>query len=554
MHTSRLTEENIYKWLTVATFLLTAIVILSNFRNYGMSWDEYYRFRSGDAKLAYYQALFKSENVQTHVDHYPGLFDLTLAAIHPYFPWNRITTGHLLSSLFGLAALLGVVATARRLKGWSVAFWSLLFIVTVPRFYGHISFNPKDIPFAATYIWGLYCLLRYIQELPNPRWPTTLLTGMCFGLCMSMRVGGLLLFCYLGLALTLILIYQAVKHSLNFPDLKQHTLKLTPHLLVTALIACAILLFWWPHSHQDFFKSTTETLSTLSKWKANEGQWKLLVLFDGYYFREFDLPFYYWPWMFVITTPLFKLLLIAVGFISFVRYCTDAIRQQGALSLRNLQLFMLVFTAIFPVAYVIVSGATVFDGIRHLMFVFTPLAICVGLLVHKLLKTLPYKQIAATILFIAMSTPLYKMAALHPYEYIFYNALIGGTEGAQGSYETDYWGLSNRAAVEALVEHLENEDPNFHQKHYLIQTSGPTWLASRFFPDNFHLTLDEHAADFFIANSRHDAHKDLKNPIIIRIHRNTVDLTVVEDKRAAKAAFFQSLQDTTQKAETKSSQ
>lgn len=37
--------------------------------------------------------------------------------------------------------------------------------------------------------------------------------------------------------------------------------------------------------------------------------------------------------------------------------------------------------------------------------------------------------------------------ALYPYEYIYYNSLVGGVDGAQGSYELDYWCTSLRETI-----------------------------------------------------------------------------------------------------------
>jgi hypothetical protein len=36
---------------------------------------------------------------------------------------------------------------------------------------------------------------------------------------------------------------------------------------------------------------------------------------------------------------------------------------------------------------------------------------------------------------------------LHPYEYVYYNALVNGTGGAFRYYETDYWGTSFTEAM-----------------------------------------------------------------------------------------------------------
>ena len=39
------------------------------------------------------------------------------------------------------------------------------------------------------------------------------------------------------------------------------------------------------------------------------------------------------------------------------------------------------------------------------------------------------------------------IAELHPYEYVYYNALMGGTSGAAEKYELDYWCVSGREAM-----------------------------------------------------------------------------------------------------------
>jgi hypothetical protein len=41
---------------------------------------------------------------------------------------------------------------------------------------------------------------------------------------------------------------------------------------------------------------------------------------------------------------------------------------------------------------------------------------------------------------------------LHPYEYTYYNSIVGGTSGAEGSFETDYWLTCYKEAAEAFGE------------------------------------------------------------------------------------------------------
>src|SRR5690606_1233521 len=74
----------------------------------------------------------------------------------------------------------------------------------------HAFFNPKDIPFAAAYVWGLWALLRAVRG-DNYCWRSALIFGLLAGACMAVRVGGLLLLCYAGLFILIGLMINWVK-------------------------------------------------------------------------------------------------------------------------------------------------------------------------------------------------------------------------------------------------------------------------------------------------------------------------------------------------------
>ncbi|MBK7451934.1 MAG: hypothetical protein IPJ47_22015 [Anaerolineales bacterium] len=44
---------------------------------------------------------------------------------------------------------------------------------------------------------------------------------------------------------------------------------------------------------------------------------------------------------------------------------------------------------------------------------------------------------------------LFAIVRLHPYEYSYYS-FIGGVDGAEKKFETDYWGISFKEAMEYL--------------------------------------------------------------------------------------------------------
>lgn len=73
-----------------------------------------------------------------------------------------------------------------------------VFLILTPRYYGHAFNNHKDIPFAVCYIWSIYGLIRGLERWP--KLPVSWLAGigLAIGATMGIRVGGIILFLYLG--------------------------------------------------------------------------------------------------------------------------------------------------------------------------------------------------------------------------------------------------------------------------------------------------------------------------------------------------------------------
>jgi len=48
----------------------------------------------------------------------------------------------------------------------------------------------------------------------------------------------------------------------------------------------------------------------------------------------------------------------------------------------------------------------------------------------------------------------------HPHEYVYFNPLVGGLDGAKEDYETDYWGNSLRSGAEWIAKKHLKESPD----------------------------------------------------------------------------------------------
>jgi asparagine N-glycosylation enzyme membrane subunit Stt3 len=140
-------------------------VLLHTFSDYGMSWDEYYRQSEGHKKLVYYQNLLAGHwaPYDSQADLYPGFYDLLHQGVNQISPLGPIATDHLLTALFAWLAAWGAYHLGRRLGNEKAGFFAALFTLLFPHFYGHAFINPKDIPFAAGFIWSLYYIVKVID-------------------------------------------------------------------------------------------------------------------------------------------------------------------------------------------------------------------------------------------------------------------------------------------------------------------------------------------------------------------------------------------------------
>jgi hypothetical protein len=117
--------------------------------------------------------------------------------------------------------------------------------------------------------------------------------------------------------------------------------------------------------------------------------------------------------------------------------------------------------------------------------------------------------------------------SLHPYEYMYYNSLVGGVGNVQGRFETDYWLTSYREAAE-YVNVIASPDS-------LIWVEGPGHLYSIFAKneENVYSWSNDQAPgpyDYMVVTTRYDFDKTVypDAQIIHKIERGGAVLAVIK--------------------------
>jgi len=484
--------------------------------DYGMSWDEPTRWASGDMKLDYYERLYQSEDKDAvwgsmGRDLYPGLFDLPLAALHKYGHLDRFWWGHFFSFLYGLVGALSAGGIVYLITGsLPVSFFTVLSVITMPRYFGHMFINPKDIPFAGVYTLGIFLIIWRLFRSSSISWKDIVLVGIGAGLAMSMRTVGGIIILYAILCCWLL---NGIPNGLFF---KKGTLyKTALQSIMIAAIACSILLVFWPYAHQNPFKASTATVVALQS-DAREKP----LLFMGEMMNAGDAPYYALPWMWMITIPLGYIILFIAGAISY--------RRTSLTYPDYLKSGLLGISICFPLLFILLTQSSLHNGIRHTLFLFPPFCALLGIMLFESIQAQQRNKRIQYLIYFALSiflgSNLYSLIRLHPYEYTFFNALIGGTAGAYGQYETEYWFTSNREAVEWLNQYVAAQN----EQDVRLLITGPHHGVKPFLSDKIKL-VDQHAnPDYLILNSQMLMNELFPGKEIHRIEKAGLPIVIIK--------------------------
>jgi hypothetical protein len=300
---------------------------------------------------------------------------------------------------------------------------------------------------------------------------------------------------------------------------------------IVGLVAYLTLLPWWPGSHKDLLSTSSSTLQQLHS-RASD----IPLFFRGELIWAADAPFDYTLWMFVIkaTELLLVGLLLLLPFTWF-RLRMHFSRGSGLQSLPAL--VVLTLGGFFPLFYLTLTAPALHNGARHFLFTFPALCVCAAWAYLELGDWLREHRrsmwrFAQFVFGVLLMLPFVSLVRLHPYQYVYFNSLAGGPTGAYGSYETEYWFTSSKAAVEQLESYV-NANPILipEKRPVRVFILGPWQVAEPFLSDRFVLTSDASTADFYILNTQMLMHTHFEGKELFRIERMGVPICMVRQRQ-----------------------
>lgn len=500
-------------------FVLAVLV----FRDYGISNDEEVQHRYGELIINYYAsgfrdtALFNYKNLYL----YGGLFDVLAVGAAKLLPFDPFLIRHFLSAMIGVAGIAGAWATARLIAGPRAGLIALIALAVCGPYFGGMFNHTKDVPFAAAMIGAIYFLLRAARDLPAPRWRDVIGFGLMLGAATGLRAMGLLLIGYAGL-----LVLMSVPRPFRFVDgavfLSKSALRFAPAVLIGYLLMIAA----WPWAWLAPFNPLRAIFSFA------HFHYEIRTIVAGEVYRMADVPWWYVPFYLLIKVPL----VVYAGALCALVASVWALARDGLSKLprRHVETAFLVFVAVFPVLCEAIAEGPAFTGMRHFMFVLPPLAVLAGIGFDALLTALsPRRWIAAaaaSALMLSFAWNASVLVRLHPYEYMFYNPLVGGLEGAARQYEMDYWVNMMPEAVRALHDYLGLAQEK-SQRVYTVGVCGEKFSFDNYADKRLQASPGWLEADFFIAPTQMNCDRLVDGRVIATIKRFGVPIGVVKDRR-----------------------
>ena len=509
---------------------LFAIAGIATLDDYGVPRDEHFH-RLTAITFADYTLGISEEPPIRHDRYYGVVFEMSLLlterALGLQDTRDIYLTRHLIMHLFFIAGGFACGMLAYRMTGsrW-IALFAMLTFLLHPRLYAHSFFNVKDVPFAALLAIALYMAQRAFRKDTAGAF---LLCGICVGLAINQRVFGLML-------LPMIPAMRAL-------DLWQAAREERMRILASAGIFAAAALGTMYIVHPYYWENPLrfiEGIRVLSHHPTISEN-----LFMGKVYLSYAVPWHYIPVWFAITAPPVALTLGALG---AAAVCWQTItRPLAALRDRETRFHILPLgCVVLPMAVAVVLQSTIYDGWRHMYFLWAPFCLLAAIGLHRITNIriaigtrkigerppgwarggrwhIARRTLAYGIAGVGVITTLTAMAALHPHEQVYFNALVDTkTPGALVKrYDMDYWQLAHQQLLEHLLARYPDDAPRVwldkNRALQLLPQSDRERIVQVYAPD----------ADFYLSARRYHLRDTPEPPTLYSIRAYGGDIAFI---------------------------
>lgn len=479
---------------SIPLLILTLFLIIGfvSYRDYGIAWDE--QAQMVDIGKATYEFII---NKTPHIyinnkEKYHGpAFEVVVYSLQSLFgktsnPDNYYFR-HLISYILYWLGGLSLFLLLRKIyKSYFIISIGLLWYFLMPRFFAESFFNSKDIAFYVFTIFSIHSLFNLIK---NPGYKNAFIHALVCGFAIGIRITGILI-PLISITILGLTALSNIFRGKSYKKLVMTILQFTP-------LTIAFIIIFWPILWLD---PVHHFLGAFQEMKLFP--WDSTVRYQGNFISSLELPWHYSITWMLITIPELILIFFALAILYLIKKVIKL--KQEFINKYPLEFFS-ISLLILTLGSVIYNHSVLYDGWRHLFFLFAPILFIsisgLQFLIQQIKDYTPlYKTLTKSIILIFTFQIGYVAFTLHPYQNVYFNTASGiNNESKRFEYELDYWGLSFREATEKLLE----QDTSYKIKIHFPNNAGHHNLSilnetqrNRIIETSFE------EADYFITNYR----------------------------------------------------
>ncbi|MDI9336804.1 MAG: glycosyltransferase family 39 protein [Alphaproteobacteria bacterium] len=451
-------DSNLVKKLFIGSFIFMFVAMSLMSFNYGISGDEFSTNVCGKLALNYYKtfgadtSIFnipKSIDRDNNLKLYGDFFFMLTAVLNKISPLNEFTNEHLVNSWAGFLMIVFTSLIIAKILNKKAAIFGAWLLFLSPFVLGHSMNNPKDIPFATSFIVGIYFIIRFVENIHHLKIKDYVFIILAFAMSIGSRAGGLIL-------IPLLVVYIVIQYLYAKWYLKQNyqlSSLIIPCIIVSVLgyLLCGL---FWPFALENPLVNPIKALKLMTNFDV-----RILQLFQGVkMYPESD--YLILNLLYTNSLPVILGVLCAMPFIWKFRHSPQAPL-----------FYFIIFATIFPLVYIIYKKSVVYHAWRHILFI-APGIIIIATFGWYALNDYLQKKFQLKIKYLGwilcgifLLEPTLFIIRSFPNTVTYYNAFVGGTSQAYGYYEMDSYGNSVKQEADWFIK---NELPKIKPTEHKI--------------------------------------------------------------------------------------
>lgn len=486
-------------WLVLGVFASAGLCIVAD---YGVTTDEPWRMLWS---RGWWRALQTGEIAQytqmPEREYYGVLYDLagrlSWLVLRGWFAGNDEFFGrHLLNFATACVALLGVYRLGEVVVGPSqlgrrIGLLAMLLMATSPRWFGSAFTNPKDIPFTATAIWAAWAAVRLAR---SGRRNAYVVAAALAGLCSAVRPFGVVFFAIAGTAAFV---------ATPAPRWRRGGLRALG--VVGLAFACCLML--WPVLWvRPPWHLVTATIDLTQHVHGSRS------LFFGSHYPFWDAPGGYVVGWLAVTLPPVVVVAAPLAIVGLVGW---AVRHRPPLR-DAFGWALLVAWVVGPALLPVLRRTTLYDTSRHLLFMVPALCILAATAcVFVSGRTRALRVVVGLVVGLGVGDSVRSIVALHPYQSLHFNRLVGGLPGAQSRFDIAHYSETYAEGFAWLAANHPGAR---------VHAMGNGSAAASYYAWKLGLRLNTTKFEFFISEVRQGWQATLPGHVVHTISRQGVPL------------------------------